>query len=320
VATCLLYGGAPLQSDSQVFAIIGSLRIRILILLLVIGGCRALPTAPPPQIVQVPPKIALVLGGGGTRGFAHVGVIKALAANGITPDIIVGTSVGSVVGALYAAGYSASDLERVALQIDDSMVADWSLPNRGFIKGQSLQDFVNRGVQNRPLERLNMPFAIVVTDLKSGERRVLQSGDTGVAVRASSSVPGVFQPVEIDGREYVDGGLVSPVPVDVARTMGAEVVIAVDISGKPQFRKTGDSIDVLLQTFSIMEQSIASHELTEADVVIQPAVGAMGSADFDNRSLVIDAGEKAALAMIPLIRQKILEKTITTTIAPTAAR
>ncbi len=289
-------------------------------MLLVIGGCRVLPTAPPPQIVQVPPKIALVLGGGGTRGFAHVGVIKTLAANGITPDIIVGTSAGSVVGALYAAGYSASDLERVALQMDDSTVADWSLPNRGFIKGKSLQDFVNREVQNRPLEKLNMPFAVVVTDLKSGERRILRSGDTGTAVRASSSVPGVFQPVEIDGREYVDGGLVSPVPVDVARTMGATLVIAVDISGKPQFRKTGDSIDVLLQTFSIMEQSIASHELTGADVVIQPAVGAMGSADFDNRSLVIEAGEKATLAVIPLIRQKIAEKTITTTVAATIGR
>jgi NTE family protein len=297
------------------------LRIRILLLLLLIGGCRALPTAPPPQFVQVPPKIALVLGGGGTRGFAHVGVIKAFASNGITPDIIiVGTSAGSVVGVLYAAGYSASDLERVALQMDDSMVADWSLLDRGFIKGKSLQDFVNREVQNRPLEKLNMPFAVVVTDLKSGERRVFRSGDTGVAVRASSSVPGVFQPVEIDGREYVDGGLVSPVPVDVARTMGATLVIAVDISGKPQFRKTGDSIDVLLQTFSIMEQSIASHELTEADVIIQPNVGAMGSADFDNRSLVIEAGEKAALALIPMIRQKISEKTITTTVAATAAR
>ena len=288
--------------------------------LMLIGGCTTLPTAPPPQIVQVPPKIALVLGGGGTRGFAHVGVIKALEANGITPDIIVGTSAGSVVGALYAAGYGASDLERVALKMDDTMVADWALPDRGFIKGQALQDFVDRAVQGRPLEKLNKPFAVVVTDLGTGERRVLRNGDTGIAVRASSSVPGVFQPVAIDGREYVDGGLVSPVPVDIARTMGAAVVIAVDISGKPQFRKTGDSIDVLLQTFAIMQQSIASHELTGADVVIQPAVGAMGSADFDSRKFAIEAGENAALAVLPMIRQKIAEKTITTTVAATATR
>ncbi|HUO43622.1 MAG TPA: patatin-like phospholipase family protein [Burkholderiales bacterium] len=293
--------------------------IRVVFLLLMLGGCTTLPTAPPPQIVQVPPKIALVLGGGGTRGFAHIGVIKALEASGIAPDIIVGTSAGSVVGALYAAGYGAADLERVALRMDSAMVADWSLPDRGFIKGQALQDFVDRMAQNRPLEKLNKPFAVVVTDLKTGERRVLQSGDTGVAVRASSSVPGVFQPVMIDGREYVDGGLTSPVPVGVARALGAGIVIAVDISGKPQFRKTGDSIDILLQTFSIMEQSIAGHELADADVVIRPEVGALGSADFDDRELAIGVGERAALAVIPLIRQKIADKTITTTAATAAA-
>jgi len=292
----------------------------LLLIIMFAAGCTTLPSVPPPQIVQMPPKIALVLGGGGTRGFAHVGVIKALEANGIVPDIIVGTSAGSVVGALYAAGYTGSDLERVALSMDDTIVADWSLPDRGFIKGQALQDFVNRAVQNRPLEKLNKPLAVVVADLKTGERRVLQSGDAGIAVRASSSVPGVFQPVAMDGHEYVDGGLVSPVPVGVARAMGAGLVIAVDISGKPQFRKTGNSIDVLLQTFSIMEQSIASHELAGAEVVIQPDVGAMGSADFSGRKLAIAAGEKAALAALPLIRQQIADKTITTTVAATAAR
>ena len=292
----------------------------LLLIIMFAAGCTTLPSVPPPQIVQMPPKIALVLGGGGTRGFAHVGVIKALEANGIVPDIIVGTSAGSVVGALYAAGYTGSDLERVALSMDDTIVADWSLPDRGFIKGQALQDFVNRAVQNRPLEKLNKPLAVVVADLKTGERRVLQSGDAGIAVRASSSVPGVFQPVAMDGHEYVDGGLVSPVPVGVARAMGAGLVIAVDISSKPQFRKTGNSIDVLLQTFSIMEQSIASHELAGAEVVIQPDVGAMGSADFSGRKLAIAAGEKAALAALPLIRQQIADKTITTTAAATAAR
>jgi len=292
----------------------------LLLIIMFAAGCTTLPSAPPPQIVQMPPKIALVLGGGGTRGFAHVGVIKALEANGIVPDIIVGTSAGSVVGALYAAGYTGSDLERVALSMDDTIVADWSLPDRGFIKGQALQDFVNRAVQNRPLEKLNKPLAVVVADLKTGERRVLQSGDAGIAVRASSSVPGVFQPVAMDGHEYVDGGLVSPVPVGVARAMGAGLVIAVDISSKPQFRKTGNSIDVLLQTFSIMEQSIARHELAGAEVVIQPDVGAMGSADFSGRKLAIAAGEKAALAALPLIRQQIADKTITTTVAATAAR
>jgi len=189
------------------------------------------------EVRMVPPKIALALGGGAARGFAHVGVIKALEAHGIVADIVVGTSAGALVGALYAGGYSGFDLQRVALQMEDTAIADWSLPDRGFIKGEALQNFVNRSVQNRTLEKLNKPFATVVTDLQSGEMVVFRTGNTGMAVRASSSVPGVFQPVLINGREYVDGGLVSPVPVRAARSLGADLVIAVDISNKPRLAR-----------------------------------------------------------------------------------
>ncbi len=262
----------------------------------------------------MPPKIALALGGGATRGFAHIGVIKALEAHGIVPDIVVGTSTGSLVGALYAGGYSGFDLQRAALQLDDSVIADWSLPDRGFIKGEALQNFVNRAVQNRPLEKLNKPFATVVTDLHSGEPVVFRTGNTGMAVRASSSVPGVFQPVTINGREYVDGGLVSPVPVRAARGMGADLVIAVYISNDPRFGKTRDSFDVMLQTFAIMGQSIAGYELAEADIVIRPDTGAMRGTDFDNRHQAIIEGEKAGLAAIAAIKQKIAEKTAAVTL------
>ncbi len=283
-----------------------------------LAGCGMLPRgpepAPKPEARSVPPKIALALGGGAARGFAHVGVIKALEAHGIVPDIVVGTSAGSLVGALYAAGYSGFDLQRVALQIDDTVVADWSLPDRGFIKGEALQNFVNRAVQNRPLEKLNKPFATVVTDLQSGEPVVFRTGNTGMAVRASSSVPGVFQPVAINGREYVDGGLVSPVPVRAARGMGADLVIAVYISNNPRFGKTSDSIDVMLQTFAIMGQSIAGFELTEADIVIRPDTGRMRSTGFEDRHLAIMEGEKAGLAAIAAIKQKIAEKTVTVTV------
>ena len=167
-----------------------------------------------------------------------------LEAQGIVPDIVVGTSAGSLVGALYASGYNGFELQRIGLQLEDSVITDWSLPDRGFLKGEALQRFVNQNVQNRPLEKLNKPFGAVATDLQSGEAITFRTGNTGTAVRASSSVPGVFQPVSINGRDYVDGGLVSPVPVRAARTMGADVVIAVDISNKPSFGKTGDSISV----------------------------------------------------------------------------
>ena len=302
------------------------LRNCLLVACLLFAGCGVLPTtAPPPKPVPVvtppapevkivPPKIALALGGGAARGFAHIGVIKALESHGIVPDIVVGTSAGSLVGALYASGYGGFDLQRVALQMDDTIVADWSLPDRGFIKGEALQNFVNQAVQSRTLEKLNKPFATVATDLQSGESVVFRTGNTGMAVRASSSVPGVFQPVSISGREYVDGGLVSPVPVRAARGMGADLVIAVYISNNPRFGKTKDSVDVMLQSFAIMGQSIAGFELTEADVVIRPDIGRVRSTAFDDRHLAIMEGEKAGLAAIAAIKQKIAEKTVSVSV------
>jgi NTE family protein len=265
---------------------------------------------PKPEARLSAPKIALALGGGAARGFAHIGVIKALEAHGIVPDMVIGTSSGSFVGALYASGYGGFDLQRVALQLEDTVIADWSLPDRGFIKGEALQNFVNHAVQNRTMEKLNKPLAVVATDLQSGEPVVFRTGNTGMAVRASSSVPGVFQPVTISGREYVDGGLVSPVPVRAARSMGADLVIAVYISNNPRLGKTKDSFDVMLQTFAIMGQSIAGYELPEADIVIRPDTGRIRSTGFEDRHLAIIEGEKAGLAAIAAIKQKIAEKTV----------
>ena len=300
------------------------MRIVAVLLLSLLTGCGMLPRAPEPapkpqpavepplkpEVRLVAPRIALALGGGAARGFAHIGVIKALESHGIVPDLVVGTSAGSLVGALYASGYGGFDLQRVALQLDDTVIADWSLPDRGFIKGEALQNFVNQAVQNRLLEKLNKPFAAVATDLQSGEPVVFRTGNTGMAVRASSSVPGVFQPVSISGRDYVDGGLVSPVPVRAARGMGADIVIAVYISNNPRLGKTRDSVDVMLQSFAIMGQSIAGYELNEADIVIRPDTGRIRSTGFEDRHLAIIEGEKAGLAAIAAIKQKIAEKTV----------
>ena len=224
------------------------------IVLVLLAGCATTPQQPPPP----PPKpaihhtIALVLGGGAARGFAHIGVIKALESQGIRPDIVVGTSAGSVVGALYAAGHSGFDLQQISMKMDEGKIGDWTISGRGFFKGEFLQDFVNREVGNLPIEKLPKPFAAVATDLQTGESVAFRYGNTGMAVRASSSVPGIFQPVKIRGREYVDGGLTSPVPVETARRMGADIVIAVDVSSRPRYAKVGDTIDILLQTFNIM--------------------------------------------------------------------
>jgi NTE family protein len=283
--------------------------------LLMLSGCATSPggmDASIPNVQPAPkppaPKIALVLGGGAVRGFAHIGVIKTLEAHGIVPDMVVGTSAGSVVGSLYAGGYSGFELQKIAFQLEQDSVGDWVLPDRGFIKGEMLQNFINKALQNRPIERLNKPFAAVTTELQTGEMAVFRRGNTGMAVRASSSIPGVFQPVSIGGKEYVDGGLVSPVPVRAARGMGADVVIAVDISGKPKNVRLNDTIDIFLQAFSIMGQTIGRYELAEADVVIRPQTGTIGATEFDQKHLAIMEGEKAALAALSLIRLKLQQK------------
>ena len=267
------------------------------------------PAVPAPSPVAVPPplRIGLALGGGAARGFAHIGVIKALEAQGIVPDIIVGTSAGAVVGALYASGLSGFDLQKAALEMDEGQVGDWSLPDRGVFKGEALQNYVNKAVGQRSIERLPRTFAAVATDLRSGEPVVFRSGNTGMAVRASAAVPGVFQPVTIGGREYVDGGLVSPVPIRIARSLGANFVIAVDISAKPRDAATASTLSVLLQTFSIMGQTISRHETPDADTIVRPITTDLSSTDFSARHKAVLEGEKAAAAIMAELKNK-LEK------------
>jgi len=251
------------------------------------------------------PKVALVLGGGGSRGFAHVGVIKALEAQGIVPDIIVGTSVGSAVGALYASGLNGFQLQELSIPMREGSVIDWSWPNRGIFTGQSLEEFINRTVNQKPLEKLQRTFAVVATDLKTGEEIIFRSGNTGIAVRASCAVPGLFQPTVINGRSYVDGGLVKPVPVSEARALGADFVIAVDISNKPENNSTESTSDVLMQTFDIMSQTINRYELPKADVVIRPITKSIDQGSLDDRHSAILEGEKAAAAAMPEIKAKL---------------
>lgn len=268
------------------------------------------PVAQPKPIRSV--KVGLALGGGAARGFAHIGVIKALEAQGIVPDIVVGTSAGSLVGALYAAGNNGFALHKLALEMDEAAISDWSVPlfakATGVLKGEALQNYVNKAINNVPLEKLKRPFGAVATDLKSGEPILFQRGNTGTAVRASSAVPGVFQPVRVGERSYVDGGLVSPVPVRFAREMGADFVIAVNISSQPDAQPSTSTLDVLLQTFAIMGQSINAFELREADVVIQPRLGTMKGNDFPGRNTAILAGEQAAAALMPEIKRKLAVK------------
>ena len=311
----------------------------LLLLVLVLSACQTPPQAPvvsttvpdarvdlpstsvtppanPPVPVQPPRniKVALVLGGGAARGFAHIGVIKALEAQGIFPDMVVGTSAGSLVGALYAAGNNGFALQKLAMEMDEAAISDWSVPlfaqSSGVIKGEAVQLYVNRAVNNQPIEKLKIPFGAVATDLHTGQAILFRRGNTGAAVRASSAVPGVFQPMKIGGATYVDGGLVSPVPVSFARKMGADFVIAVNISVQPEAQPASGTLEILLQTFAIMGQSLNQYELRDADVVIRPELATMKGNDFQQRNVAIMAGERAATMQMGEIKQRLKAKRV----------
>lgn len=263
-----------------------------------------------PEPPKRPPRIGLALGGGAARGFAHVGVIQVLEEAGISAQLVAGTSAGSLVAALYASGKKGEELQKIAVSMDEATIADWTLPlfNRGMLRGEALAKYVNTQVQARLIEDMPLPLGIVATDLKTGVGVVFQRGDTGTAVRASSAVPAVFQPVRISGNDYVDGGLYSPVPVRAARSMGAELVVAVDISSPPEGAVTDGTLQVLLQTFSIMGKSINTLELKDADVVVRPALLGVSSADFTARKRSIEAGRIAMQAALPQLRAAIAAK------------
>ncbi|QHE85627.1 patatin-like phospholipase family protein [Hydrogenophaga sp. BPS33] len=288
-------------------------------LLLMVAACGTsvrLPETPVTGSVEAPqpptraPRLGLALGGGAARGFAHVGVIQVLEQNGIRADVVAGTSVGSMVAAMYASGKTAGELEAAALSIEEAMLTDWSLPifGRGVLRGEALTRYVRQSVGGKLLENMKIPLGVLATDLATGQGVLFRRGDAAQAVRASSAVPGVFAPVSISGRDYVDGGLVAPVPVRQARDMGAEVVLAVDISSAPEGNPAVGSMQVLLQTFAIMGQSINRHELGGADLVVRPALTGVGGADFSARLRSIEAGRAAMQAALPQLKALLVRR------------
>ncbi|MBC8017075.1 MAG: patatin-like phospholipase family protein [Verrucomicrobia bacterium] len=266
---------------------------------LIISACAA--TAPSRIPSQRPAKIALVLGAGASKGFAHIGVLKILENNRIPIHLIVGSSVGSFVGSLYANGYDAYALQKIALSIERSDVGELTMPDNGFLKGERLRDYINTKLQHAPSGKLKIPFYAVATDIKSGESVVFNTGNIGMAVQASCAIPGVFQPARFSGASYVDGGVVKPLPVDVARQYGADVVIAVDISSGLDSVVPTSTMETIMKSIQIMYSKMSQVPISQADVVIKPIVGFVGSADFSHRNEAIMEGEKAALAAMPRI-------------------
>ena len=250
-----------------------------------------------------PARLGLALGGGSARGFAHIGVIQALEKHKIRPDLVVGTSAGSIIGAFFAAGFSGTQMEEVALKIRDFEIADISAGSkRGMVVGNALQTLVNQYLQNKPIESFATPFCAVATNLVSGKIQLFRSGNAGFAVRASCSMPGVFIPARLGADEYVDGGLISPLPVMAAKKLGADYVIAVDVSAPSENVNLHGMFELLMQSFDIMGQSLIRMESEKADIVIHPDLRKFSSTDFQLRRELIAAGYQAGLQAIPQIK------------------
>jgi NTE family protein len=253
-------------------------------------------------------KLAVVLGGGSARGFAHIGVIKALERAGIVPDLIVGCSAGSLVGAFWAAGFTGAQMEDTALRVQDTEVIDLvsGKAQYGLVGGRSLQNFVNQYLLNTPIENLKIPFAAVATEYPSGALTVFKQGDAGFAVRASCSIPGVFIPASQDNKDFVDGGLNSPIPVSTARALGANLVVAVDVGGPDRSPEgTRTLFSMVMRSFEIMSQSLRQHESRQADVLIQPQLANIRSTDFSSRRAAILLGQAAGERLVPVILAKL---------------
>jgi NTE family protein len=246
--------------------------------------------------------VALVLGGGGCRGYGHIGVIRVLEAHGLKPDLVVGSSAGSLVGALYAAGLGAAQLERIGDRLRPNLLRDWVFPKLGLFGGEGIARFVLERTGRTAVEELPIRFAAVATDLRNGDQVVLQRGHLGRAVQASSSAPGLLEPVDIGGRLLVDGNLAAPVPVDAARRLGATRVIAVDVSFPPEQADLNDPYDALYQGFSILTRKLALEERGRADVMIEPHLPMHHDMSRNTLKALTDAGEQAALAALPKIR------------------
>ena len=253
------------------------------------------------------PVIAVALGGGGAKGFAHIGVLKVLESHGIKPKIVTGTSAGSFVGSLYASGKTPYQLQQIALSFQESDIRDLTLNRQGVILGQKLQDYVNKNVGGKAIEQFPIRFAAVATRLDNGSKADFIKGNAGQAVRASCSIPNVFVPATIGGLKYVDGGLVSPIPVKTAKDMGADIVIAIDISARPDGSKALNMFGVLDQTLNIMGQQSINEELGRANIVIQPKVGHIGTLDLKSSNAAILEGEKAAQLKVRAIQKAVAD-------------
>ncbi|PLS16575.1 esterase [Bacillus sp. M6-12] len=247
------------------------------------------------------PKIGLALGSGGARGFAHLGVIKVLKKEGIPIDLIAGSSMGALVGAFYAAGSDIDRLYKLAKLFKRKFYVDLTVPKMGFVAGKRIKELIHMFTHGKMIEELDIPIAIVATDIKSGEKVIFRTGPIAEAVRASISIPGIFVPEKINNRLLVDGGVVDRIPVSVVKSMGADIVIAVDVAHVKQDVEINSIFDVIMQSLDILQMELVEFRKIASDIMIRPRVEKYSSKAFTNIEEMITIGEEEARQNIDAI-------------------
>lgn len=249
------------------------------------------------------PKVGLALGSGGLRGLAHVGVLKVLERENIPIDYIAGCSIGSMIGALYCAGHSPDTIIKLAKHLKPRYWLDFVIPKLGIVSGDKVLTTIRLLTQQKSFAELNTPLAIVATEINHGREIVFTEGDVAEAVRASTSVPGVFVPHKIDEMLLVDGAVLNPTPIDVVRSMGADMVIAVDLAHAGVVCNITNVFDVIIQAIDIMERELLKHRRKNCDILIQPDIAHISPSSFDAIDECVKLGEEATEQVLPDIKR-----------------
>lgn len=248
-------------------------------------------------------KIGLALGSGAARGLAHIGVLKALEENNIEIDIVSGSSAGALIGAVYCCGVKSKMIENIALNIDRKLWVDLAVPKRGFIKGKKVEELVKLLTRNQNIEDLDKKLSIVATDLKTSSEYVFTKGPIYKAVRASISIPGIFEPVRYENMILVDGGVIDRVPASVVKDMGADIVIAVDVGFSGEPGRINHIFDVILQSIDVMSRQISTDKIIAADILIEPDVSHIKPSRFDMVEECVAKGYEATMEKMEEIKR-----------------
>lgn len=251
------------------------------------------------------PKIGLALGSGGAKGFAHLGVIKVLVEEGIPIDMMSGSSMGALAATFYSAGKDIQRCIKLAKVFQRKYYLDYTIPKMGFISGDRITEMIRIFTYGRKLEALDIPVGVVATDIETGERVVFTEGSIEDAVRASIAIPGVFVPHRYQGRLLVDGGVVDRIPVSTVRDMGADIVLAVDVSPLPPREKINTIFDVIMQSIEILQQELVQNRELTSDLLMQPDVSGFSSRTFTDTEKIILAGEVEAKKYVDEIKTMI---------------